>query len=182
MNEFSQFFVKQGFIKINNINVYQSSNFFIKSVNIQRKTTGDKYFINLGVSPIIPNLSPFSNKEIDALIRFRIHPQDGFSIDTIHDYHFIETLFKTKITDYFDHFSSVDEIFSPITPIMIEKALLPTYLTHTITQTSLSHICAKYWLAKNDIDKAKAFAHYGLSRIRLGGGIKKVLREITLLE
>lgn len=181
MSTFSQFFIKQGFRRINENNVFQTSHFYTKSINLQRKSSGDKYFINLGVSPIIPNLETFSNKEIDAIIRFRIHPQGDFPIETINSHDFFKSLFESRITDFFDNFMSIDDVFSPITLNMIENRTLPNYLMHTITQTALSHVCAKYWLSLNNIDTAKEFAHYGLSKIKLGGGMKKVFKEIIKL-
>ncbi|MEX5869543.1 DUF4304 domain-containing protein [Providencia hangzhouensis] len=181
MSEFSKLFVEHGFIKINDTNVYQQSESFIKSVNLQRKSSGDKYFINLGVTPIMPRVEPHSNMEIDSSIRFRIHPQDGFPIDSIDNPKFLRELLDGPINDFFESFVSIDDLFSSITPNMIENRDLPEYLKNTTGDKSLSLLCARYWLSKNEVEKAKEMATYGLSKVKLGGQIKKLFKEIISL-
>lgn len=181
MSEFSKLLVEQGFKKINENNVYQQSDSFIKSVNLQKKSSGDKYFINLGVTPIMPGVDPHSNMEIDSSIRFRIHPQDGFPINTIDDPEFLKDLLNGQINDFFESFVSIDDLFSSITPDMIENRNLPEYLKNTTGDKSLSLLCARYWLSKNEIEKAKEMAIYGLSKVKLGGQIKKSFKEIIAL-
>lgn len=181
MSEFSKLLVEQGFKKINENNVYQQSDSFIKSVNLQKKSSGDKYFINLGVTPIMPGVEPHSNMEIDSSIRFRIHPQDGFPINTIDDPAFLKDLLNGQINDFFESFVTIDDLFSSITPDMIENRDLPEYLKNTTGDKSLSLLCARYWLSKNEIEKAKEMAIYGLSKVKLGGQIKKSFKEIIAL-
>ncbi|MRF66701.1 DUF4304 domain-containing protein [Escherichia coli] len=181
MSVFSKLFVENGFKKINENNVYQLSDSFIKSVNLQRKSSGDKYFINLGVTPIIDGVEPRSFMEIDAYIRSRVRTQDGFFINTIDDPEFLKGLLNGPINDFFESFISIDDLFSPITTSMIENRDLPENLKNTTSVMSLSLLCARYWVSKNEIEKAKEMATYGLSKVRLGGQIKKSFKEILAL-
>ncbi|HEJ9660219.1 DUF4304 domain-containing protein [Proteus mirabilis] len=181
MSVFSKLFVEHGFKKINENNVYQQSDSFIKSINLQRKSSGDKYFINLGVTPIMVGVKPYSNMEIDSSMRFRIHPQDGLPINTIDDPEFLKELLNGPINDFFESFVSIDALFSPITTNMIENRDLPEHLKSTTGIMSLSLLCARYWVSKNEIEKAKEMAAYGLSKVRLGGQIKKSFKEILAL-
>ncbi|MET4862738.1 DUF4304 domain-containing protein [Morganella morganii] len=181
MSEFSKLFVEHGFIKINDNNVYQQSESFIKSVNLQRKSSGDRYFINLGVTPIMHGVEPRSFMEIDAYIRSRVRTQDGFPINTIDDHEFLKELLNGPINDFFESFVSIDDLFSPITTNMIESQDLPIYIKDIMSDQTLSLLCARYWVSKNEIEKAKEMATYGLSKIRLGGQIKKSFKEILAL-
>lgn len=181
MSVFSKLFVENGFKKINENNVYQQSDSFIKSVNLQRKSSGDKYFINLGVSPVIDGVELLSKMEIDAYIRFRIYPQDGFSIDSIDDPIFLKKLYDGPIDDFFSAFMSIDEIFSKLTLQKIMLGELPKYLKNNIGITRVSYLCAKYWISKNEFEKAKELANYGLTTVKLGGKYKKLFKEILAL-
>ncbi|HEM7578086.1 TPA: DUF4304 domain-containing protein [Serratia marcescens] len=181
MSVFSKLFVENGFKKINENNVYQKSSSFIKSVNLQRKSSGDMYFINLGVTPIIDGVEPRSFKEIDAYIRSRVRTQDGFFINTIDDPEFLKEILNGPINDFFDSFVSIDDLFSPITTNMIESQDLPINIKNIMADQALSLLCARYWISKNEIEKAKEMATYGLSKVRLGGQIKKSFKEILAL-
>lgn len=75
-----------------------------------------------------------------------------------------------KIQDYRSSYN--DNLFSSITTSMIKNRELPENLKHTTGVMSLSLLCARYWVSKNEIKKAKEMAIYGLSKVRLGGQIK----------
>lgn len=76
------FLVAHGFTPVSSVDFLRESNDFLNAINLQVKTTGDVFFINMGVHPLFPDLTAaeLPAKEIDCYIRTRLSTEQDFHL------------------------------------------------------------------------------------------------------
>ncbi|GKX60218.1 hypothetical protein SOASR031_25330 [Leminorella grimontii] len=162
---------------------------FINCINFQKKSTGDAFFINMGVHPTFYKLYDESlpNKEIMCEIRSRMVPEEGLCVDLLDSPDGISHIVNVMENNwhFFDFFNSTDNVFSPIGIENIEGKKLPVVF-RGVTDVRLTLMCMYYHIFKGDKDKTISFAEYGLSiveksAIRISGpkkAFKQALKNI----
>lgn len=178
----TDFFISHGFVKDSDVDYYREANGFLNAVNFQKKTTGDVFFINLGVHPIFRNDvgMKLSKKEIDCYVRTRISTEKDFSLDLLAFPDRVSLVLdeiERKAWPFFDFFSSLDEVFSPLSVESVERDEIPTEF-NGVTKVRLVSMCMNYHLYKGNVVLARNFAGYGLSIAGMAVVFKKEFKQV----
>lgn len=178
----SDFLINNGFKSNGESDFFKENDEFIKCVNIQRKSSGDVFFINLGVNPIFNGYGDENppRKEIDCYIRHRIssgNELDAFPLNTGDDVDAAINKVKNEAWPFFDFFSSLDNVFGSIKVKDLEEGTIPKEL-QSMPRARLALMCMRYFSATKNTTQAYDFAKYGLSVAGMAVGLKKEFKSI----
>ncbi|TKY81317.1 DUF4304 domain-containing protein [Pectobacterium polonicum] len=173
------FFISNGFSKESGADFFRENNGFLNCINLQKKTTGDIFFINLGVHPIFAQINSQSlpKREIDCYIRTRLSTDEMLSIELLNSPNGVSLVIKEleeKTWAFFDFFSSIDDVFSHLSIDNIKDGNIPAEFD-SVTSVRLISMCMNYNFLRGNIDVARDFARYGLSIAGMAVGVKKTL-------
>jgi hypothetical protein len=180
-NPLKFFLVYEGFSKVTDANYIRTKNGFINCINFQKKSTGDVFFINMGVHPIFHGLNDqhLPDREIDCYIRSRMITQDELDIDLLDSpdgiSHIVSEMKKNWI--FFDFFNSVDNVFSSIDVEKIQNEQTPFELSK-VTRVMLTLMCMYYHMSKGNKEKSINLAEYGLSIAGMAVKAKKEFKQV----
>ncbi|AFI89109.1 DUF4304 domain-containing protein [Pectobacterium parmentieri] len=178
----NNFLTSNGFSKDNDINFFRVNNGFLNCINFQRITTGDVFFINLGVHPIFdPKDTPSTFKrEIDCYIRTRLSTDKRLSVELFNSSEgisFVINEIEEKAWHFFDLFSSTNDVFSCLSIDDIKNKNIPEKL-NSVTVARLVSMCVNYHLFNNNVSMAHDFANYGVCVSGMAIGEKKKFKQI----
>ena len=177
-----RFLVPHGFTQTSPVDFLRENHGFINAINIQAKTTGDIFFINIGVHPLFPDLTTaeLPAKEIDCYIRTRLATAKGFPLMWLNspdDLVVIVQEIKSKVWPFFDSFHSLDDVFSTLSIEQVVSDALPAMFSG-VTKVRLVSMCTHYQLSRGNIQAGRDFAEYGLSIAGKAVGFRKAFRQI----
>ncbi|MCG8707909.1 DUF4304 domain-containing protein [Brenneria sp. 4F2] len=157
-------------------------NGFLNFIKLQRKSSGDVFFINLGVHPLFVNLMNNCQPatEIDCYIRERLSTDVMLSVELLDSSDGVSLIIREiehKAWTYFDFFSSFDDVFSKLCIDDIKNRATPDELS-CITSVRLIAMCMAYHLSKDNINIARDFARYGVSMSGVAVGMRKMFKQV----
>lgn len=181
-NLIKEFFIANGFTQGSDVDFHREKNGFLNAVNFQRKSTGEIFFVNLGVHPLFVTKSSgeFSKREVDCYIRTRVSTEKSFNIELLYSSDGISIIsdqIERKAWPLFDFFNSVDEVFSGLSIERIENKAIADEISG-VTKVRLVSMCMNYHLLRGNVKKAHDFAEYGLSVSGMAVTFKKEFIKI----
>ncbi|WP_224718615.1 DUF4304 domain-containing protein [Pectobacterium versatile] len=181
-NLIKDFFISNGFSKESGADFFRESNGFLNCINLQKKTTGDIFFINLGVHPVFDQINSQSlpKREIDCYIRTRLSTDEMLRVELLDSPNGVSLVIKAleeKAWAFFNFFSSIDDVFSHLSIDKVKDGNIPTEF-NSVTSVRLVSMCMNYNLLRGNIDVARDFANYGLSVAGMAVGVKKEFKQV----
>lgn len=177
------FLVMHGFTPVSSVDFLRENNGFLNAINLQVKTSGDVFFINMGAHPLFPDLTAaeLPAKEIDCYIRTRLSTEQDFHLRWLNSPDDIPVVLQEitqKAWPFFDAFHSLDAVFSTLSVERIESDALPA-MFNGVTKVRLVAMCMHYHLSRGNTEAGRDFADYGLSIAGKAVGFRKAFRQIV---
>ncbi len=154
----------------------------MQCINFQRKSSGDVFFINLGVHPVFRKdpgaLHP--RQEMDCYIRHRLQMDRELQVAWLHDEDTCGQIIE-EITDkawrFFDFFGSFAQVFDSLEIEAIESGRVPEPLQQ-VTKVRLAMLGMGYHEHIGNSARSCEFASYGLLVAGRATALKKEFRRV----
>lgn len=178
----SNFLINNGFESNGESDFFRETDGFIKCINLQNKSSGSVFFINLGVEPIFDEFGDeiLCRREIDCYIRHRVTSDNEFntfSLNTDDDVDIAISRIKYEAWPFFDFFSSLDKVFKSIKVKDLEDGDISKELL-SVPRARLALMCMRYFSSIKNATQAYDFAKYGLSVAGMGVSLKKEFKNM----
>lgn len=182
VDSIGDFLIDHGFKRNGRSDFFKEADGFIKCINIQKKSSGDVFFINLGVDPVFNRAEDKDThrKEFDCFIRHRIASENRFRtfpLNTGDDVDIAIDRIKQEAWPFFDFFSSLDSVFGSIKVEDLEKETIPKEL-QSVPRARLALMCMRYYSSIENTVQEYEVAKYGLSISGMAVSLKKEFKRI----
>ncbi|MCD8213422.1 MAG: DUF4304 domain-containing protein [Campylobacter sp.] len=150
----------KGYLQVRKTNDYCKTNEdFLIAVNFQKKSSGEYYFINVGIQPRFLSPDIKTIEEIDCVLRTRMELSFLVKDGEILEQNVLE--FTQKLAELECEYLKLKSVFTAVEP---QRDLANDKLfKFMITKVGLCKIYVQYFASVKDIKSAIKFAKYGLS-------------------